>query len=183
MKRLKHKHFHLSLVRVGTHSNGLLSPADEENLDCAVQMAREIYGAIGVGIGRVNRWWRIPLSDHTGFDVIDDDSEAEDLIGEWSVPGAGIDVFLVPTWLRDTLGLLPKGGDGVAVESRAEEFLGTARTFSHELGHYLGLGHENDKPNNLMCQTRDANPMPGSAQLNSDQANDVRDSDAMDLAC
>jgi hypothetical protein len=88
MKRLKQKHFHLDLVRVGTDSNGLLSPTDEQNLDCAVQMAREIYRAIGVGIGRVNRWWLIALYDNTGFDVIDDDCEASDLIDEFDAPGA-----------------------------------------------------------------------------------------------
>jgi hypothetical protein len=183
MKRLKQEHFHLDVVRVGTDSNGLLSPTDEQNLDCAVQMAREIYGAISVGIGRVDRWWMIPLSDNTGFDVIDDDCEAEDLIDDFDAPGGGIDVFLVLSWAGSTLGLTPAKGDGVAVESRENNFLGTARTFSHELGHYFGLGHKNDKPNNLMCQTSKANPMPGSTQLNSDQTNDVKDSDDMHPAC
>jgi hypothetical protein len=183
MKRLKQKHFHLDLIRVGTDANGLLPPADEQNLDSAVQMAREIYGAIGVGIGRVNRWWLIPLSDHTGFDVIDDDCEAVDMINEFDAPGGGIDVFLVQAWAGDTVGITPAKPDGVAVESRENDFLGTARSFSHELGHYFGLGHENDKPNNLMCQSKPANPMPGSTNLNSGQASDIKDSDDMHPAC
>jgi len=175
IKRLKQKHFHLDVIRVGTDSNGLLSPKDEQNLDCAVQMAREIYGAIGVGIGRVKRWWRIPLSDNTGFDVIDDDCEAADLIDEFDAPGDGIDVFLVLAWAGDTLGTTPTKGDGVAVESREDDFYGTGRTFSHELGHYFGLDHENDTPNNLMCQTGKANPKAGSnLQLNSVQANSIK---------
>jgi hypothetical protein len=183
MRRLQQTHFHLDLVRVGTDANGLLAPRDEQNLDCAVQMAREIYGAIGVGIGRVNRWWLIPLSDHTGFDVIDDDCEASDLIDEFDAPGGGIDVFLVQAWAGDTVGTTPAKGDGVAVESRETDFLGTARTMAHELGHYFGLGHENDSPNNLMCQTSHANAMPGSTQLNADQVNDIKDSDDMHSAC
>lgn len=184
IKRLKQKHFHLDVIRVGTGPSGLLSPTDEQNLDCAVQMAREIYAAIGVGIGRVDRWWLIPLSDNTGYDVIDSDSEAEDMIDEYDAPGGGIDVFLVQAWAGDTVGTTPSKGDGVAVESRETDFLGTARTFSHELGHYFGLGHENDKPNNLMCQTKNANKAPRSnLQLNSDQANEIKDSDDMHPAC
>src|SRR5215475_13518817 len=104
MKRLKQKHFHLDVIRVGTDSNGLLSPKDEQNLDCAVQMAREIYGAIGLGIGRVNRWWRIPLSDNTGHDVIDNGGEAADLINDFDAPGDGIDVFLVQSWAGNDYG-------------------------------------------------------------------------------
>ncbi len=183
MQRLNQKHFHLDLIRVGTDSNGLLAPKDEQNLDSCVQMAREIYGAIGVGIGRVDRWWMIPLSDNTGFDVIDDDCEACDMIDEFDAPGGGIDVFLVLSWAGSTVGITPYKPDGVAVESRENDFLGTARSFSHELGHFFGLGHENDKPNNLMCQTSQANPMPGSTQLNSDQASDIKDADEMHSAC
>jgi hypothetical protein len=185
MNRLKQKHFHLDLIRVGTDSNGLLPPKDEQNLDCAVQMAREIYGAIGVGIGRVDRWWRIPLSDHTGFDIIDDNCEAVDMITEYTAPGGGIDVFLVQEWVDsdNTVGITPHKPDGVAVESRENDFLGTARTVSHELGHYFGLGHENDKPNNLMCQSGKANEMPGSSRLNSDQAQQIKESDAMHPSC
>ena len=183
MQRLRQKHFDLDLIRVGTDSNGLLAPVDEQNLDCCVQMAREIYGAVGVGIGRVDRWWMIPLSDHTGHDVIDDDCEAIDLIDEYDAPGGGIDVFLVLAWAGTTVGITPNKPDGVAVESREKDFLGTARSFSHELGHFFGLGHQNDKLNNLMCQSGPANPMPGSTQLNSDQVSDIKDSDDMHSPC
>src|SRR5262245_24146303 len=156
LKRLGKKHFHLDCVRVGTGSNDLLAAVDEQNLDCAVLMESEFYGAAGVGIGRYDRWWFIPMSDNTGYDVIDDDCEASDLIDDYDAPGGGIDVFLVLSWAGTTVGVHPAKGDGVAVESRETDFLGTARTFSHELGHYLGLGHENDTPNNLMCQTSKA---------------------------
>lgn len=183
MRRLRQKHFHLDLVRVGTDAAGLLPAVDEENLDCAVQMAREIFGAVGVGIGRVNRSWIIPLSDNTGYDVIDDDCEAVDLVDEYSAPGGGIDVFLVQAWVGSVFGVTPAKPDGVVVESRENDFLGTARTFAHELGHFFDLGHKNDTPNNLMCQTGSANPMPGSTQLNSDQIGTIKDADGMRSAC
>jgi hypothetical protein len=183
VKRLQQRHVHLDCVRVGTGSNGLLAAVDEQNLDCAVQMARDIFGAAGIGIGRYDRWWMIPLSDNTGYDVIDDDCEASDLVDEFDAPGGGIDVFFVLSYAGSTAGLYPWKGDGVVVESREMTFLGTARTFSHELGHYLGLGHENDKPNNLMCQSSQANPMPGSTQLNSGQISDIKDHDDTTGAC
>ena len=85
MKRLQQKHFHLNLIRVGTRSNGSLPTVDEQNLDCAVQLCRDIYASIGVGVGRVERWI-IPLSDNTGFNVIRDSCEAEDLVDEYSIP-------------------------------------------------------------------------------------------------
>ncbi len=174
-KRVQQKHVHLDLIRVGTDGNGLLLPADEENLDCAVQWARDILAPIGLGIGRVNRWWNIPLSDGTGYEAIGDDCEACDLVDEYTAPSGGIDVFFVDTYVGNTVGLAPAKGDGVVVESRANNFLGTARTFTHELGHYLGLGHEQAKPNNLMCQTQFANPMPASIQLDQSQTDTILD--------
>lgn len=183
MKRLQQTHFHLDCVRVGTDSSDLLAPVDEQNLDCAVQMARDIYGAAGIGIGRYDRWWLIAMADGTGYDVIDDDCEASDLVDEYDAPGGGVDVFFVQAYAGSTVGLTPAKGDGVVVESRETDFLGTARTFSHELGHFFSLGHENGSPNNLMCQTTFANPMPGSTQLNSGQISDVKDADEMVGAC
>ena len=74
------RHFALNVIRVGTDAAGLLSPAQEQNLDCAIQVTRDIFSAAGIGIGRVERWWNIPLSDNTGFEVIDDNDEAEELV-------------------------------------------------------------------------------------------------------
>lgn len=182
-KRLKKTHVHLNLIRVGTDADGLMTPQDEENLDCAVDLVRGIYAAIGVGIGRVERWWCIPDAWDTGYETIDDDGEAEDLVDDYTVGGGGVDVFFVPLYVGSVVGLTPGKGDGVVVESREDDFLGTARTFGHELGHYFGLGHENGTPDNLMCQTQFANPMPGSTKLNADQTETVKDADDMHGAC
>jgi hypothetical protein len=181
MKRLGQTHFHLNIIRVGTDGNGFLVAVDEENVDSAVQITRDIYAAEGIGIGRVDRWWMIPLSDNTGYDVIDDDCEAEDLVDDYGVHRGGIDCFVVPVYVGGTAGIYPD--DGVVVESRENDFPGTARTMAHELGHYFSLGHENGSPGNLMCQSRFANPMPNSVNLNSDQLDDVKDSDAMRGGC
>jgi len=182
IQRLKQTHYSLDLIRVGTIGT-TLPAVDEQNLDCAVQMTRDIFGAIGVGIGRVDRSWFIPLSDNTGYDVIEDSGEGEDLVDEYGAPGDGIDVFFVPLFQGTVSGTTPSKGDGVVVESLETMFLATARTLAHELGHYFGLGHENDTPTNLMCQGKNANPMPGGTQLNSDQIDEIKDADEMRSPC
>jgi hypothetical protein len=173
MQRLRLNQFALNVIRVGTDAAGLLSPAQEENLDCAIQVTRDIFSAAGIGIGRVERWWLIPLSDNTGFDVIDDDDEAEELVESFTVPHGGVDVFFVPVYVGGTAGLTPSKGDGVVVESRLDDFLGTGRTMAHELGHFFGLGHENDDPTNLMCQSDPALDLPLGAHLNPDQVEEI----------
>lgn len=183
MNRLDQQHFHLNVIRVGTNSDGLLAPVDEQNVDCAVELARGIYAARGIGIGRVERWWNIPAAD-TNYEVINDDAEASDLVDEFSVGNTGIDMFFVLSYVGSTVGLHPAKGDGVVTESRETDFLGTARTFSHELGHFFGLHrHENDRPTNLMCQSQFANPMPGSTLLDDEQAETILDHDKITGAC
>jgi len=117
----------------------------------------------------------------TSYETINDDCEAEDLVDEYTVPNNGVDCFFVPVYVGSTAGITPD--DGVVVESREGNFLGTGRTMAHELGHYFGLGHENDKPNNLMCQSKFANPMPGSAQINGDQIDEMKEHDDMKAGC
>jgi hypothetical protein len=190
IRRLQQPHFNINVVRVGTERvvdwepKWLLDPDDEQNVDCSVDMARAIYGAIGVGIGRVERWWHIPASDAaSSHEVINSHPEAADLVREYSVGNDGIDVFVVLLYLNDTAGYAPPMGDGVVVESIETDFLGTAQTFSHELGHFLGLVHKKNEPNNLMCTGKDCNPMPGSTELNSDQAEKIKKHDKILDAC
>lgn len=182
MKRIQQPHFNINVIRVGSFSNGLLAPDDEQNVDTSVDLARGIYAAEGIGIGRVERWWHIPGVD-TGYETIDSDGEASDLVDEFSVGNNGIDVFVVLSYVGDTVGIAPVKGDGVVVESRETDFLGTARTFSHELGHFFGLNHKNNRPDNLMCQSQFADPMPGSTLLNSDQTETIKRHDKTLDAC
>ena len=178
-KRIAQPHFNLNIIRVGASAfDGLLNAVDEQNIDCAVQITRNIYAAVGVGIGRVERWWMI---QNTSYETIDDDCEAEDLVDEYTVPNNGVDCFVVPLYVGSTAGITPD--DGLVVESRETKFLGTARTMGHELGHYFGLGHQNSQPNNLMCQSKLATAMPGSAQLGSSQVATIKAHDAMQASC
>jgi hypothetical protein len=192
IRRLQQPYFNINVVRVGTNSDGLFAAegvddidaaVDEKNVDSAVALAREIYGAIGVGIGRVERWHYISAAD-TDYEVINSNAEAGNLVHQFSVGNDGIDVFVVFRYRRGVAGRHPLWGDGVVVESKETDFLFTARTFSHELGHFfLGQGHKNNEPNNLMAQTDNANPMPGSTQLNAHQAEKIKKHDKILDAC
>jgi hypothetical protein len=157
-KLVQRPHFNLHIVRVGTNDQGRFpQPVHEQQVDCAVQLARNIYAEIAVGIAKVDRWWCIPLSDATGYDVIDDDCEADELIDAYDLPEDGIIVFFVPAWQYTdpdsrTVGRTDGDDDGSVVLLQENNFVGTGRALAHELGHMFHFGHENNDPLNLMCQ-------------------------------
>ena len=190
IRRLQQPYFNINVVRVGTNSDGIFAAegvddidaaVHEKNVDAAVALAREIYGAIGVGIGRVERWWQIRAAD-THYEVINSDAEAGDLVQEFSVGNDGIDVFVVFAYL-DASGRCPPKGNGVVVDSEETDFPYTAQTFSHELGHFfLGPGHKKNEPNNLMTDDGAAT-VPTSTLLNADQAEKIKKHDKILDAC
>jgi hypothetical protein len=190
VKRIQHPHFNLNLVRVGVNPQDLLlEPEEEECIDCAVQLARDIYAQIGVGIGKVDRWYYIPYGSK--YDVIDDDCEADELIDAYDLPADGIKVFFVTAWLGGgTVGRTDGDQDGSVVLVRSHwwdnTFVATARALAHEMGHMFGLGHENDYPHNLMCQgghakdalnIGDKDLIPTTTHLWGSQAEDVKEDD------
>jgi hypothetical protein len=167
---LKGSHIHIDIVQVGT-----IDADDDATIDAAVHVCRTVYATVGLGVGRV-RWFVISQADSNNMDVIDSASEKNSLLGAWDAPGNGIDVFMVRDITYDSTvgsaGYIPsKCGDkpasdedGVIVDvNRPNDAV--ARTFAHELGHFLGLSHtcgeaSGTSPcaapcdkNNLMTQT------------------------------
>jgi hypothetical protein len=163
---LKGRHIHLNLIRVGTNVNGWFSDADEQEIDSAVKIMRDIYATVSIGVGRVERYF-ITVAQAKGRDIIDSDDEAEELTDEWSVPNDALDVFFVlKFWVDDNgtrAGLSTtegscdknaKGMDGSVVTLEGNTLI-TGQALAHEVGHYLGLdqdfrGNHSPDPNNIM---------------------------------
>lgn len=168
-------HIHLNVIRVGFDAiSGGATALDEafEKLDYALYRTREVYRQVDLGVGRVQHWF-ITAAEADGADDIGSESEADDLIADWSVPNAGVDAFVVRNISADFVGkasAIPGGcdkesnDDGVVAGEIGRASEAFARTYAHEIGHHLGLSHnhggEPDCPgttagcNNLMAQTR-----------------------------
>ena len=186
---LKGPHIHIDVTHVGT-----IDSDDDSTIDAAIHVCRTVYATVGLGVGRVKHF-AISQTDANNMDVIDSASEKNSLLGAWDAPGNGIDVFMVRDITYNgtvgSAGYIPaKCGDkpasdedGVIVDIN-ESTAAVARTFTHEVGHFLGLSHTCGETtgtppcatpcdkNNLMTQTgcKTGNAL----QLTSSQGTTVR---------
>lgn len=152
MRLLQGKHIHLNLIRTAS-----FDVSQQKEIDFGLQVMRNIYATVNVGVGRIQRFFIPP-----GYEVIDGDSEAHDLWNEYSVSNASIDVFLVRVISGDSSGKSPVDGSCdkdskddsgcvIPVEDNTDCLgLTLGQAIAHEVGHYLGLEHEDELPDNLM---------------------------------
>jgi Metallo-peptidase family M12B Reprolysin-like len=189
--RLKGKHIHLNIIKVGLDT---LSDSDEADarhkIDYAIYRIRNIYRSVNLGVGRIKHFF-ITNADANGRGDLSSDDEAEALWDEWTVPGSGIDVFMVRNISASFVGISPVDGncdkngkdDGLIGGEVGRTFEEVARTFAHEIGHFLGLPHNHGDncpsstsgKNNLMAQTRCAISTRNSVLLTGGQGSDMRD--------
>jgi hypothetical protein len=173
---LKGPHIHIDVIYVGTTDSN-----DDATVDAAVYVSRAVYGTVGLGVGRVSRF-AVSAANANGADVIDSETEKNALLGAWNAPGSGIDVFMVRDITYDSVvgsaGYIPaKCGDkpasdedGVIVDINRSAAK-VARTFTHELGHFLGLFHtcgeaSGEKPCAAPCQKDNLMTQSGCANAN-----------------
>lgn len=190
VRALQGQHLHLNIIRVGF--DGIAAgDRDEavEKFDYAVYKIRNIYRSVSLGIGRVEHFV-VDTADANGRDDIGSADEADALSDEWSVPNDGIDVFVVRNISADFVGISPRPGscekgpdnDGLVGGESGRSSEAVARTFAHEIGHFLNLPHNHgdDCPtttagqNNLMAQTRCALSTRDSVLLTSVQGTTMR---------
>jgi hypothetical protein len=107
-----------------------------------------------------------------GYPTIDSEDEFRDLLEDWSVPNDFVDVYVVQDFNWSTFngfagdipGPASKGGrrDGVAVEKtgytdgagvRRLSVTTLAQLIGHEVGHYLGLEHQETTSNLMRSNT------------------------------
>lgn len=188
-RALQGKHIHLNIIRVGYDlvinptTNNQARDEIVEKIDYAIYRAREIYEQVNLGIGRVQHY-DIPSSLSKGLFDLGSKGEACELWESFTAKSNGIDAFIVHSISSpapdDFVGRSPRGGScfksdvkdsGLVAGAMDRDFNPLirqftyhpfARTFAHEIGHFLGEAHNHDDDscpsgalncNNLMAQT------------------------------
>ncbi|HEY2710977.1 MAG TPA: M12 family metallo-peptidase [Chthoniobacterales bacterium] len=189
---LKGPHFNLNVIAVGADN---FTDGDRSVVDFAIFRSRQIYSQVGVGVGRVLHF-QVSVAAAHGLDAPTTEGQLEDISNLKVVNNDALDIS-VPDAMNVssnggvTLGLSPEPGPCVEKDQKGMNgsVVGlfspdqTARTFSHELGHNFGLGHQNDHHNNLMCQSIFANSIRNSVNLTADQGDTIKGHCLMKKAC
>ncbi len=213
INRVRGPHVHLNVIRVGFNAlSGTAATEATDMVDYAVYKIRNIYRTVGLGVGRIEHY-EITAAQSNGRDDIGDGNEADALSDEWTVRNNGIDTFVVRVIsTSDFVGVSPIGGscnkltsgglqqegtnpvrdDGLIGGETDRDAEGFARTFAHEIGHYLGLPHNHEEGkcpastadnDNLMAQTRCAPSLRNSVVLTSAQGTTMRSHCAVQKGC
>jgi hypothetical protein len=157
-------HVSINLIYVGWEN---FSQDDVATVDAACWATRQVYWQVGFDMFGFSAY-SIPVAEAQGYSYIDDNSEADWLTSQWTIPGDGIDVFLVKGFAGQAAGLSPTPGPCDKYQTyppmtgSVVEVVGaaTSNALPHEIGHYLGLDDDYTDPNNVMYYAIDgSNPV------------------------
>ena len=197
--RLRGGHSNLNVIAVGSDQ---FTDSDFIEIDYSIFKLRNVYRPVGVGIGRVQHWV-VSTADANGLDTPTTTGDLEDLTQDWTVPNDGIDLFVPHNMSVASNGgqILGRSAIDGPCDKNAKGMNGatcglwgreqTARTFAHELGHYLGLSHNHGDTcptsttarNNLMAQSRCAISTRNSVLLTSSQGDNMDDHCSIRAGC
>ena len=190
-------HVNLNVFRVGADQ---FTDADHHRADFALFRVREVFDAAGLRMGRLAHY-DIATADADGLDAPTSTADLIRLSRKWRGYKDAIDVFFpramsvtvtIDGKTYSALGRSAIDGpcDGKVVGDDMSgavcglwwSFDETARTFAHEVGHYLGLEHNHgdDCPtssaaqDNLMAQSRCASSIRDSVDLTRAQGRTAR---------
>lgn len=159
---LRGRHFHLNVIAIGGDN---FVDTNNIQVDYSIYRSRAIYQQVGVGVGRVQHYI-VNRANAGGLDAPVTEDNLSTIGHRWVVNNDALDVAVplsmtVPSKGGRILGLSPEPGpcetkDSKDMNGSVVGLFGseqTARSFAHEIGHNLRLGHENGTPSNLMAQT------------------------------
>ena len=125
--------------------------AMDNSVDYSIFKMRNIYAQVGVGVGRVVHR-RVLAANAQGLDVITSDGEVETITDTFAVDGDSINVLIPASMSVPSGNGIILGRSALARPLRGEGRQGAervghgpwgseqmARTFAHEVGHYLDL--------------------------------------------
>lgn len=216
MRSLQGRHVNLNIIMVGWVDELTSTQVDlgREKIDYAIFKTQNIFRTINLGVGRVN-YYKITAADADGFDDLGSSDEADQLSDEYSVNNNGVDCFVVRTINPPAddgfIGISPRPGDDSKGGKRdglvagaidrgglntRNGFDGFARTFAHEVGHYLGEPHNHGGGTgttncptsaagrlNLMAQTRCVTSVRNGVLLTSSQGSTMRGHGLVQSGC
>ncbi len=183
------KHLDLNIILVGSES--LDTKKYWDRIYGGIQVMREIYSQVDLGIGKLN-YIPIPDSDAGGYAVPNED-QAHDLTDRWIVQNGALDVFVV----RDTIGAFSGksavGGrctkdskykmNGIVVSLSDTDVAYVGNTFAHEAGHYMDLEHVSDA-NNFIGSSSDTDGASNSwTGITAEQGNTMKNHCLIQPAC
>ena len=155
LELIKDEAFNLCIFLVGHEPGfaGWWSQAEAQSMQFAIDVMRELYSQVGVGVRRL--FWRyIDTSEAAGYWSVDA-GEATDLTEEFTGPNDGIDLFFVKN-VSDAGGWSNSDGPcdkdekgertGAVLELKNSDTF-TGILLAHEVGHYLTLKHAGDITN------------------------------------